>query len=130
MVEISMNRYQKYVDLALALAALAVWYLLRQMLFQVWELFRLPQWEGLPIQTPGFIALAAAAGAFITVRTNRKAMTFLNEVAMELSKVTWPNRKETVASTGVIIVMVGIASVIMFLFDTVWGTLTRSFLTL
>jgi preprotein translocase SecE subunit len=57
-------------------------------------------------------------------------MAFLNDVAVELSKVTWPTMQETVASTGVIIVMVGIASLLMFFFDTLWGTLTRSFLTL
>ncbi|MBL7684614.1 MAG: preprotein translocase subunit SecE [Deltaproteobacteria bacterium] len=52
------------------------------------------------------------------------------EVISELGKVTWPTQKETVASTGVILVMVAIASGILFVFDTVWSMLTRLFLEL
>ena len=43
---------------------------------------------------------------------------------LPFAAVTWPKGKETVASTGVIIVMVGIASMILFFFDAFWGTIT------
>jgi preprotein translocase subunit SecE len=125
-----MNRFRKWVDLFLALSGLALWFMLRQMLDQVWEIFRLPLFSDWPIQLPAVVALAISLAAFALTRRNKKAMTFLDEVTQELAKVTWPNGKETVTSTGVIIVMVGIAAVILFLFDTLWGTLTRNFLAL
>jgi preprotein translocase subunit SecE len=125
-----MSRYRKWIDLGLVLASLAFWFLLRQMFEQVWEIFRLPLFEESPIQFPSLIALVLALIAFLVVRNQPKVVGFLDEVASELSKVTWPTSQETITSTGVIIVMVGIASLIMFVFDTMWGTLTRSLLTL
>jgi len=125
-----MNRYRKWINLALVLTVLAFGFLLAQMLSQVWEIFRLPVFEQWPLPLPKAIALVVGVAVFIGVRSQPKAMGFLEDVANELSKVTWPNPQETIASTGVIIVMVGIASLIMFVFDTLWGTLTRSFLTL
>lgn len=116
--------------MTLAASALALWLLLRQMLEQVWEIFRLPLFVDWPIQVPALGALVGAVAFFVLVKRNNKAMTFLDEVANELSKVTWPNGRETVMSTGVIIVMVGIASMILFGFDVLWGTLTKSFLAL
>jgi len=125
-----MEKYKKYIDVALALAAVAAWFLLRQFLLQIWDLFHLPMMDNLPLELPGIIALVVAGGLFIFFRTNPKSYTFLGEVATELSKVSWPTTQETIASTGVIIVMVGIASLIMFGFDALWGTLTARLLTL
>lgn len=125
-----MNRYRKWVDLFLALSGVALWFLLRQMLEQVWAIFRLPLFSDWPVQLPAVVALGLSLLAFSMVKRNKKVVTFLDEVSLELAKVTWPNGKETMASTGVIIIMVGIASVILFLFDTLWGTLTNSFLAL
>ncbi|MDL1872604.1 preprotein translocase subunit SecE [Deltaproteobacteria bacterium PRO3] len=125
-----MDRYKKYIDLGLGLAAVAVGFLLYQFLLQIWDLFRLPLMENLPLSLPALVALVVALGLFLFFRSNAKSYNFLGEVATELSKVTWPTRQETVASTGVIIVMVGIASLIMFGFDALWGTLTARLLTL
>jgi len=125
-----MNRYRKWVDIFLALSGVALWFLFRQMLEQVWEIFRLPLFSDWPVQLPSLAALVLALSAFALTKRNKKSMTFLDEVSQELAKVTWPKGKDTLASTGVIIVMVGIASVILFLFDTLWGTLTKSFLAL
>lgn len=125
-----MNRYRKWINLGLFLTVLAFGFLLAQMLAQVWEIFRLPLFENWPLSLPSAIALAVGVAVLIGLRSQPKVMGFLEDVANELSKVSWPNPQETIASTGVIIVMVGIASLLMFMFDTLWGTLTRSFLTL
>lgn len=125
-----MERFKKYIDFSLILAAAVVWYLLRHLLLQVWDIFRLPVMENWPLSLPALIALLVAVGGFIYVRRSAQAYGFLGEVATELSKVTWPTMQETVASTGVIVVMIGIASMMMFSFDALWGTLTRSLLTL
>ena len=44
---------------------------------------------------------------------------FMREVRQEISKVTWPSRKETMISTGMVFVMVFLAAVFFFLVDQV-----------
>ncbi len=48
---------------------------------------------------------------------------FLQQVRAEASKVTWPTRKETLVTTGMVFVMVVIASLFFLLSDTIirWG---------
>lgn len=46
-----------------------------------------------------------------------KSMQFLREVKIELKKVTWPSRKQTMGSTVVVIVLVMIISVFLGLVD-------------
>jgi len=40
----------------------------------------------------------------------KKIRTFLSEVRVELKKVTWPSRQDTIASTGVVLVVTTIIS--------------------
>ena len=44
-------------------------------------------------------------------------MQFIREVRQEASKVTWPTRKETAISTGMVVVMVVLAAVFFFIVD-------------
>ena len=46
-----------------------------------------------------------------------KALQFLREVRIELKKVTWPSRKQTIGSTVVVIVLVIIISLFLGLVD-------------
>jgi preprotein translocase subunit SecE len=46
-----------------------------------------------------------------------KVMQFLREVRVELRKVTWPSRKQTVGSTVVVIVLVMIISLFLGVVD-------------
>jgi len=46
-----------------------------------------------------------------------KAIQFLREVKIELKKVTWPSRKQTMGSTVVVIVLVIIISLFLGLVD-------------
>jgi len=45
------------------------------------------------------------------------AMQFLREVIMELKKVTWPSRKQTIGSTLVMIILVMIISLFLGMVD-------------
>jgi preprotein translocase subunit SecE len=54
-----------------------------------------------------------------------KATRFLREVKIELKKVTWPSRKETLASTAVVILLVVIISSFLGLVDMGLSTLIR-----
>ena len=44
---------------------------------------------------------------------------FLQEVRSETEKVTWPTRKETLITTGMVFVMVAVSSVFFLLADQV-----------
>lgn len=46
------------------------------------------------------------------------------EIVVELSKVTWPTRKELYASTIVVIVFSVIAAIVLGLFDFFWSAIT------
>jgi len=44
---------------------------------------------------------------------------FVREVRQEVSKVTWPSRKETTITTGMVLLMVVLAALFFFLIDQV-----------
>ena len=47
----------------------------------------------------------------------QKVTQFFNEVKAELKRVNWPTRKETIASTTVVLVIVFIIAVFLFVVD-------------
>jgi len=46
-----------------------------------------------------------------------KALQFFREVKVELYKITWPAKKETVASTYVVVIIVLIVAVVLGIVD-------------
>lgn len=55
----------------------------------------------------------------------QKSMQFLREVKIELKKVTWPTRKQTMGSTVVVIILVAIISLFLGLVDLGLSSLVR-----
>ncbi len=55
----------------------------------------------------------------------QKSMQFLREVKIELKKVTWPTRKQTMGSTAVVVVLVMIFSLFLGLVDVSLSSLIR-----
>jgi preprotein translocase subunit SecE len=86
---------------------------------------KLPVPQDWPFTPADLIGAVAAVAVFIILKRHKKVNQFSSEVLTELSKVTWPPKKETILSTVVIAVMVAICSVILFSFDTLWGTLVK-----
>ena len=68
----------------------------------------------------GLVAFIAAVIAY----RSRKIHTFVVEVCVELSKVTWPTRKETWSQTVVVLIVSVIAAVILGVYDAVWSHIT------
>ncbi len=54
-----------------------------------------------------------------------KSMQFLREVKIELKKVTWPSRKQTIGSTAVVIILVVIISIFLGMVDFGLSSLIR-----
>jgi preprotein translocase subunit SecE len=66
----------------------------------------------------GLLAALVAAGALTAITAPGRALIeFLRKSHLELRKVVWPTREETIRSTGVIIVVVIIISIILGLID-------------
>jgi len=55
----------------------------------------------------------------------QKITTFLESVKIELGKVTWPTRKETVATTGVVVMIVFLISLYLGGCDIILSKLMR-----
>jgi preprotein translocase subunit SecE len=70
----------------------------------------------------------AAAGPVATKPKDNiftKSAQFLREVKVELKKVTWPSRKQTIGSTAVVIVLVMIISLFLGVVDFGISSLIR-----
>ena len=50
---------------------------------------------------------------------------FIREVRSEVAKVTWPSRKETLITTGLVLGMGGLAAAFFFVIDQVVGLVVR-----
>jgi preprotein translocase subunit SecE len=46
---------------------------------------------------------------------------FVREVRSEVAKVTWPSRRETLVTTGLVFAMGGLAATFFFIIDQVVG---------
>jgi preprotein translocase subunit SecE len=62
----------------------------------------------------------------MTTRTN--PIEFLQQVRTEVSKVTWPTRKETMITTGMVMVMVFLAAIFFLGVDYVLSFFVRGIL--
>jgi preprotein translocase subunit SecE len=51
---------------------------------------------------------------------------FVREVRAEVSKVTWPSRKETMITTGLVFALSALAALFFFVVDQVVGIGVRS----
>ena len=68
----------------------------------------------------GLVAFIAAVVAY----RSKTIHTFVAEVCVELSKVSWPTRKETWSQTVVVLIVSVIAAVILGVYDAVWSHIT------
>ncbi len=116
---------QRIVDGAFAALGVVGGYFVRQVADMLWGILKLPLLQDWPLSPADMMGIVVAVAIFIIFRKNTKTNTFTNEVLVELSKVTWPPRKETLLSTVVVTIMVAICSLILFGFDTLWGTLVK-----
>ena len=57
-----------------------------------------------------------------------KITTFIESVKIELGKVTWPTRKETIATTGVVVTIVFLISLYLGACDIILAKLMRMIL--
>jgi preprotein translocase subunit SecE len=51
---------------------------------------------------------------------------FIREVRSEVAKVTWPTRRETMVTTGLVLAMTCVVAVLLFALDQAIGLAVRS----
>jgi len=51
---------------------------------------------------------------------------FIREVRAEVTRVTWPSRKETLITTGLVFAMAGLAALFFFVADQIFGIGVRA----
>lgn len=118
--------YMRFVYAAYMTGAMVVAFLVAKIGHLAW--YRLGQWKpelGEPRDEILYIA-AAAVGIGTALYYWRKpdARQYANEVAEELSKVTWPSRKEVTNSTTVVVITTLFATVFFALMDQFWKYVT------
>lgn len=75
----------------------------------------------------GLLAVAAVA-VFIAYNTllGKQIWHFVSEAKIEVRKVVWPSRQETVQTTLIVFVMVLIMGLVLWLFDMMLGAILRT----
>lgn len=120
-----MQNNQRWITVSYVGLSLVAWFFVRQLAGTIWGLARLPVPQDFPATPADLIALAVAITLFVILKRHPRVNEFANDVALELGKVTWPPKRETVLSAGVVSVMIGICSLLLFAFDTLWGTVVK-----
>lgn len=75
----------------------------------------------------GWFVLTLGMGFFTT--QGQQAFSFAKEAKIELQKVVWPTRQETIQTTSIVMIMVTVTGFVLWLLDSgmMWiiGKLTR-----
>ncbi|MBW2734230.1 MAG: preprotein translocase subunit SecE [Deltaproteobacteria bacterium] len=109
----------KWVHLMFALGGLLLAYLMVQATGWIWGYFAKP-----PDLYVTIIGIGLGGVIAFLMWRNPNLFTKASEIINELTKVTWPTRKETSAATVVVIITTVIISMILGLFDLVWSWAT------
>ena len=75
------------------------------------------------IVMPIAAVIGAALAAYYWKRTRTRQLA--EEVALELSKVTWPTKDEVFNSTSIVLLATLFATLFFFVMDQLWNYLTR-----
>ncbi len=72
----------------------------------------------------GMVGFAVASLVIAAqAESGRAALSFAREARTEVRKVVWPTRKETLQTTGIVLVMVVLVGIMLWLLDMflLWG---------
>jgi preprotein translocase subunit SecE len=110
---------ERWVQLAFVVVALTLIWLFDHIINGIWYIFADPNEA---IVTAGAV-VAGILGAII-LYGNKPTYSLIHDVTEEMSRVTWPTRKETSQSTLVVVITSIVAALMLFLFDSVWSAVT------
>ncbi len=117
---------ERWVQFAYAACAIALAWILIKSSTALWTILA-DSVDAIPEPNATMIAVGSGLIAFISAviaYRSKKVHTFVVEVCVELSKVSWPTRKETWSQTIVVIIVSVIAAIILGVYDAVWSHIT------
>jgi preprotein translocase subunit SecE len=123
------NENKKWIIISFLALSAIVWYVTEKILFGIVDLLGITVYSLLgdfTVLSAG--AVIPALGLFFYFQRNSRNVGFTNEVILGLKKIVWPPRKETTASTVIVLVLVFIAASILGIFDFFWIKILRLFL--
>ena len=109
----------KYIHLAFLVLFFLLYYVLSHLIETIWYNWAAPNDTVIII-----ITIIIAGGITIYLWLNPAVNAIAKEIANELSKVTWPNKKETYAFTITVIITSIISALILGFFDMILAWLT------
>jgi preprotein translocase subunit SecE len=120
--------HKRFVYAAYLAAAIAIAFVSHKLIDYAW--YKLHDWkpDSIPDQIDELsvaIALVLATGVTVHYWRQAKARILVEEVAEELTKVTWPTRQEVTSSTTVVIITTLLATVFFALMDQFWLWVTK-----
>ena len=75
--------------------------------------------QSLLMRVLGLLAVAAVSVAIVyQTALGRKTWGFVTDAQTEVKKVVWPTRKETLQTTGIVLIVVFIVGVFLWLLDS------------
>jgi preprotein translocase subunit SecE len=113
---LGLDRWVQYVFVVMA--AFVLW-LADKLVLLLWQI-----WDEPNEVVATVLSAAIGFGVALVLYRNEKSHRLVVDVVSELSKVSWPSRKETYASTLVVIITSIIAATIIGSFDFVWSAIT------
>jgi len=75
-----------------------------------------------------FASLGLGVIAFLVLYLKDASNAFMNEVVLEMSRVTWPTQKDTTGATIWVVLFVLIAGAILGSFDSIWAWIMKMIL--
>ncbi len=120
---------QRYIILTFVLAAIALGLTLNSAASELLAALGWPDPLLLGILAASTLAgIATGVVTFVVLLRNQKAVSFTDEVIVEVRKVFWPKREEVVNATTVVLVTSGVISGSLAFYDFVWAKITNLFL--
>jgi preprotein translocase SecE subunit len=80
------------------------------------------------VETSSLIALAVGLLVFVTLLRVRAAVSYVDEVVDEVTKVTWPTREETLKAASTVVGTTVFMAVLIGVYDFLWKALADRFL--
>jgi len=119
------SQYQKWVNLSyLALAALVAYVIFAFGVKLAGSYDLEARVRNIDLILQG-VSIGIGAILFFVLFRSEQTNQFMNEVMVELSRVTWPTQKETTSATFVVIVMVVVSGMILGFLDYFWTSLLK-----
>ncbi len=110
---------ERYVQFGFIAMAGIIFWILDKVLVLVWDIWAEPN-------TTVVSAIAFASGVAVAVGLyfHPRLNSLATEVGIELSKVSWPTRKETYSATIIVLITSVIAAVYLGVLDFFWSAIT------